>query len=85
MNVEALLCDIVEDERKRKIKMDKNFDFIDEIYVNEEEKEKGNKKLRKFSLKGLSFVEYEKQLLKAQNIINELRKLSKEKQQVPFC
>ena len=28
-NVEALLCDIVEDEGKRKVRMDKNFDFTD--------------------------------------------------------
>ena len=55
-NVEAFLSDIIEDEQKRKIKIDKNFDFIDEIEVNEEKKDANEKRVRKYSLKNLSFV-----------------------------
>lgn len=57
-NVEALLCAIVEDESNRVMKLDKNMNFLDEVQVNEEEEDKKQKKIRNFSLKNLSFLEY---------------------------
>ena len=58
LNVEALLCAIVEDESNRVVKLDKNMDFLDEVQVNEEKEDKKQKKIRNFSLKNLSFLEY---------------------------
>ena len=77
LNPEGLICAIAEQEYGLQPKKDKWRDFSQNLDAAGEKDHKIAQKVRGSSLKNMSDLEYEKQLLKAQNIINQLRKIKK--------
>lgn len=80
-NVEGLICAIAQQEHNNKRSLAPVSNFAGELEVNKEKQFSNKQKVRNFSLKNLSTLEYETQYVKARAVIDELQKLRKRKKQ----